>query len=179
MAGIKLSTRERTGILADFAGNNLASTRAPVRPGELDAEAQIAAMSRMLDTMLAEIGRTRGDLSALGVGLPGFVDHLSGRVAWSPVLDTHETDFAAMAGHRLGLPVTIANDANLVALAELRFGKGREMTDFAVVTIEHGVGMGMVLNHRLFRGQRVRARTRPHQGADRRRALPLRATRLS
>ena len=154
VAGIKLSSRERTGILADFAGNNLASIREPVRPGELTTDAQIAGMGRMLDTMLAEIGRGRRDLKALGVGLPGFVDHLSGRVAWSPVLDTRGTELAAMAGHRLGLSVTIDNDANLVALAELWFGKGRDKSDFAVVTIEQGVGMGVVLNHRLFRGAR-------------------------
>ena len=152
VAGIKLSTRERTGILVDFAGNKLASIRVAVRADELNPEAQIAGMGRMLDIMLDEIGRTRRDLSAVGVGLPGFVDHLSGRVVWSPVLDARETDFADMAGHRLGLPVTIDNDANLVALAELWFGKGREKSDFAVVTIEQGVGMGMVLNHRLFRG---------------------------
>src|SRR5690606_19716487 len=49
-------------------------------------------------------------------------------------------------------PVLIDNDANMVTLAELWFGAGRALNDFAVVTIEHGVGMGLVLNHRLYRG---------------------------
>jgi predicted NBD/HSP70 family sugar kinase len=40
----------------------------------------------------------------------------------------------------------------MVTLAELWFGAGRALADFAVVTIEHGVGMGLVLNHRLYRG---------------------------
>jgi len=53
---------------------------------------------------------------------------------------------------RLGLPVQVDNDANLVTLAELWFGAGRGLSDFAVVTIEHGVGMGLVLNHRIYRG---------------------------
>ncbi|MGB3251319.1 MAG: ROK family protein, partial [Tabrizicola sp.] len=52
----------------------------------------------------------------------------------------------------LGLPVYVDNDANLVALAELWFGAGRSLSDFAVVTIEHGVGMGFVMNHRIYRG---------------------------
>ena len=46
------------------------------------------------------------------------------------------------ASARLGLPVHVDNDANLVTLAELWFGAGRALSDFAVVTIEHGVGMG-------------------------------------
>jgi predicted NBD/HSP70 family sugar kinase len=59
---------------------------------------------------------------------------------------------ASLAQARLGLPVSIDNDANLVALAELWFGAGRSLADFAVVTIEHGVGMGFVMNHRIYRG---------------------------
>lgn len=63
---------------------------------------------------------------------------------------TSSTGAAATA--RLGLPVYVDNDANLVALAELWFGAGRSLSDFAVVTIEHGVGMGFVMNHRIYRG---------------------------
>ena len=61
---------------------------------------------------------------------------------------------AAAASNRLGMPVAIDNDANLVAMAELWFGAGRDLSDFAVVTLEHGVGMGFVMNHRLYRGAR-------------------------
>jgi predicted NBD/HSP70 family sugar kinase len=55
---------------------------------------------------------------------------------------------------RFGLTVHVDNDANVLTLAELWFGAGRAMSDFAVVTIEQGVGMGLVLNNRLFRGTR-------------------------
>src|SRR5690606_34728188 len=55
---------------------------------------------------------------------------------------------------RLSLPVHVDNDANVLTLAELWFGAGRGMADFAVVTIEQGVGMGLVLDNRLFRGAR-------------------------
>ncbi len=59
---------------------------------------------------------------------------------------------ADVARDHLGLPVHVDNDANLVTLAELWFGAGRGLSDFAVVTIEHGVGMGVVINHRIYRG---------------------------
>jgi predicted NBD/HSP70 family sugar kinase len=73
---------------------------------------------------------------------------------WSPILSERDCEVALAATARLGRPVHVDNDANLVALAELWFGVGRELADFAVVTIEHGVGMGLVINHRLYRGAR-------------------------
>ncbi len=68
------------------------------------------------------------------------------------VLTERALPLAALAQARLGLPVQVDNDANLCALAELWFGVGRGRSDFAVVTIEHGLGMGLVLNHRIHRG---------------------------
>ena len=66
-----------------------------------------------------------------------------------------------------------------VAKAEQLFGEGRGVRDFLVVTIEHGVGMGIVIDGQIYRGTRgLRCRVRPHQGASRRRALPLRPARL-
>ena len=73
-------------------------------------------------------------------------------VHWSSTLASRSVPLAAAVESRIGLPTAIDNDANLVALAELWFGAGRELADFAVVTIEHGVGMGFVMNHRLYRG---------------------------
>ena len=88
----------------------------------------------------------------MGLGVPGFVDCVEGMVYWSSVLAERSVPLASIVEARLGLPVTIDNDANLVTLAELWFGAGRGLSDFAVVTIEHGVGMGYVMNHRIFRG---------------------------
>ncbi|TDL81404.1 ROK family transcriptional regulator [Palleronia sediminis] len=152
VAGIKIAARERSGILVDFAGNRLATSRQPCADRDMAAEAHVEGIAAMLDAMLAEAGRDRRDLGGVGIGLPGFVDHAAGRVFWSPVLDARDVDLAALATARLGVATRIDNDANLVALAELWFGKGRETSDFAVVTVEQGVGIGVVLGHRLFRG---------------------------
>jgi len=51
-----------------------------------------------------------------------------------------------------GTPVLIDNDANVLTLAELWFGAGRALSNFVVVTIENGVGMGFVIDNQLFRG---------------------------
>ena len=152
VAGIKLSDREHTAVIADFAGTLRADATLPATPGARAPEALMEAMEELLEQVCNRAGLGRGDLSAVGLGLPGFVDCAAGRVLWSPLLDRRPVDLAAQAGTRLGLPVHVDNDANLVTLAELWFGAGRALSDFAVVTIEHGVGMGLVINHRIWRG---------------------------
>jgi predicted NBD/HSP70 family sugar kinase len=152
VAGMKISDREHTAVIVDFAGNLIADAVVPRQPGELQLSHLLAATATLLDAVCAKAGLARNDLTALGLGLPGFVDCNSGQVMWSSVLAERGVDLARAASQHLGLPVHVDNDANLVTLAELWFGAGRGLADFAVVTIEHGVGMGLVLNHRIYRG---------------------------
>lgn len=154
VVGMKLSDREHTAVIIDFAGNLIADDTIPRRPGAMDLATLLESTEVLLDRVCAKAGLARHDLSAVGLGVPGFVDCDGGIVLWSPVLLERGVGLAAAASARLGLPVQIDNDANLVTLAELWFGAGRTLADFAVVTIEHGVGMGFVLNHRIYRGAR-------------------------
>lgn len=156
VAGIKLSDREHSAVIVDFAGRLVADDVIPRTPGPMTVAEILDAIETLLDRICAKANVRRDALSALGLGLPGFVDCMEGQVLWSSVLADRNVPLANLAQSRLGLPVAIDNDANLVALAELWFGAGRALSDFAVVTIEHGVGMGFVMNHRLYRGsQRV------------------------
>ena len=152
VVGMKLSDREHTAVVVDFAGKLIADHVIPRRPGPMAQSEILEAIEGLLDRVCAKAGMTRDGLSAVGIGVPGFVDSAEGVVLWSSVLVDRAVPLAALAAARLGLPVTIDNDANLVAVAELWFGAGRSLSDFAVVTIEHGVGMGFVLNHRIYRG---------------------------
>ncbi len=152
VAGMKLSDREHTAVIVDFAGKLIADDAIPRRPGPMSLAEILEAIETLLDRVCAKAGLDRADLSAVGIGLPGFVDCAEGMVFWSSILADRNIPVAAAATARLGLPVYVDNDANLVALAELWFGAGRSLSDFAVVTIEHGVGMGFVMNHRIYRG---------------------------
>ena len=152
VVGMKLSDREHTAVVVDFAGNMLADDTISRDPGSASLPEMLDAIEHLLDKVCAKAGIGREALSAVGVGVPGFVDHAEGMVLWSSTLTERAVPLAAAAQGRIGLPVTIDNDANLVALAELWFGAGRTLADFAVVTIEHGVGMGFVMNHRIYRG---------------------------
>ncbi len=152
VAGMKLSDREHTAVIVDFAGNLIANDVIPRTPGPMTLPELLDAVETLLQRVCAKAGIERAALSAIGIGVPGFVDVAEGVVLWSSVLHARMVPLAAAVAERISLPVSIDNDANLVALAELWFGAGRGLSDFAVVTIEHGVGMGFVMNHRIYRG---------------------------
>lgn len=150
--GIKLSEDVHTAVITDFAGIERGAATRPSdhRPRELDELTEEVAA--LVAAARAEAGP--GPLAAVGVGLAGLVEHAQGTVAWSPFLARRGAPLKAALEARLGLPVHLDNDVNMLTLAELWFGAGRCKADFAVVTIEQGVGMGLVLGNRLYRGAR-------------------------
>jgi len=90
----------------------------------------------------------------VGLGIAGVVDAPKGLVYWSPSLSERNVQLANLLCQRLNRPTFVDNDANLVAVAEKSFGLGQAYSDFIVVTIESGVGMGLVISGNLYRGAR-------------------------
>ncbi|MFC6582504.1 ROK family protein [Sulfitobacter aestuariivivens] len=109
-------------------------------------------LNHLLKRLLKKADCTLADLNGIGIGMPGIIAHGEGIVRWSPILSERDQPFGTAFRDRFGVDVYLENDANMLTLAELWFGAGRDMSDFAVVTIENGVGMGLVLNNRLYRG---------------------------
>ncbi len=150
--GVKLSDERHSAVMADFSGRLIGDATRPTPPTRKSLGPILDEMEALIDAVRSASGGHAA--SAVGIGLSGLVDHRTGRVAWSPLLAETDIAFKAACEDRFGVPVHIDNDANVLTLAELWFGAGRALSDFAVVTIEHGVGMGLVLDSRLFRGTR-------------------------
>jgi len=152
VVGMKLSDERHTAVLLDLAGNIVAGAHQTSGALRQSNEEILADVNTLMGKLLQKAGRTPDDISAVGIGLPGLVDACTGVVRWSPVMTETDTPLRDQLAATLGLPVSLDNDTNLLTLAELWFGAGRGISNFAVVTIERGVGMGLVLNNRLFRG---------------------------
>lgn len=152
--GIKLSDETHSAVLTDFAGRMLADASLPTSPTPKSLDELLDEIDAVMGRVLKSAGKSLADISAVGIGMSGIVDFDTGMVPWSPLLADRSVDVASAFAQRFGLPLLIDNDANVLTLAELWFGVGRSMSDFAVVTIEHGVGMGVVLGNELFRGSR-------------------------
>jgi predicted NBD/HSP70 family sugar kinase len=152
--GIKVADTRHSAVLTDFAGQMIADVTLPTPQARKPAAALVAELAVLVDRLLADAGYDLDSVAGVGLGISGIVEHDAGQVPWSPLITGRDTPLAALLANRLGVPVRIDNDANVLTLAELWFGTGRDRPDFAVVTVEHGVGMGLVLNNRLFRGSR-------------------------
>lgn len=152
--GIKLSDENHSAVLTDFAGQMLADATLPTPPTRKPLDELLEEIDALMDLVLKSADKSLADISAVGIGMSGIVDNETGTVPWSPLLSDPDADLAKAFVARFGVPLHVDNDANVLTLAELWFGAGRSMPDFAVVTIEHGVGMGLVLNNQLFRGSR-------------------------
>ena len=115
-----------------------------------------------------------------GLGLPGPVDQIDGVIGSSAILPGWVGVAAAEElRRRLDVPVTVDNDANLGALGELAYGAGRGATDMVYIKITSGIGAGLILDGRLYRGWGGMAGEFGHVLVDRRgRGLPLRQPRL-
>lgn len=118
VAGIKLSDREHTAVIVDFAGNLIADEAIPRQPGAMELADLVDVSATLVAGLCSKAQIDVSQLSAIGLGVPGFVDSATGVVHWSPVLAGRHVPLARAAGERLGRPVHIDNDANLVTLAE-------------------------------------------------------------
>ena len=90
----------------------------------------------------------------IGVSVPGTVDRYTGRVAVAPNLEWHDVAFGRILAQRLPdrLRITVANDADLAALAEHRRGGARGIDEFVFLLGRIGVGAGIITNGRPLRG---------------------------
>ena len=152
--GAKLNDQAITVNIMDFSGELLASETVAHARNSLDTPALAHHLDLAINKSIASIGLNRDALSALGLGIPGYVELDTGHVLWSPLLKGAPVTLKAALEDRLRLPVFIDNDANLATLAELWFGFGRTERNFLTVTVEHGVGLGVVIDGALFRGGR-------------------------
>lgn len=152
VAGIKLTEKTATVVLVDFNGKCV-SEFAISMPLHVQTPNEIcASLASILSRALDREKISMSDLSGVGVGLPGVVDARAGTVKWSPAISERDVPLVELLENKIGLPVFVDNDANLVTLAEHQFGVGRNKRNFIVVTIEQGVGMGIVIDGKLIRG---------------------------
>jgi glucokinase len=91
---------------------------------------------------------------AVGFGIPSRIDQRSGTAIGSVNIPLVDVPFRDVMGERLGLPVAIENDANAAAIAEWRAGAARGTSDMVMVTLGTGVGGGLILGGRPYRGSR-------------------------
>ncbi|MFD8703304.1 ROK family glucokinase [Kitasatospora sp. NPDC059648] len=138
-------TKIAAGVVDD-AGAILARTRVPTPADPQWAVDAIAQAVR-------ELKEQHPDVTAVGVGAPGFVDSNRSTVIFAPNIDWENEPLRGRIEELTGLSTVVENDANCAAWAEFRFGAAADYQDMVLITVGTGIGGGIVLDGRLHRGR--------------------------
>jgi len=116
-------------------------------------DAALKTTGTLIDHMLNRLGLTRRDVLGVGVAMPGPIQRRSGVNGRATTLKPWvNVNAQATAADALNLPLLVANDANLAALAEITWGAARGRRDVAYVYSASGIGVGLILNGKLYAG---------------------------
>lgn len=89
-------------------------------------------------------------IAGIGIGMPGFVDAENGiNLTYFREVKGSLSNFIS---EKTGLPVSIDNDSSIMGLAELRMGAARNSKNSMIINIGWGIGLGMIINGKIFRG---------------------------
>ena len=130
--------------LVDREGNVHAEHEVPSPDGSEDGV--LAALDEAVEALLGD------RVVAIGYGIPANLERGTGRILRAVNLPLDDVDLVSRAKERFGLPVGVENDASAATLAEWRFGAGRDTQNLVMLTLGTGVGGGIVIDGRLFRG---------------------------
>ena len=130
--------------LVDREGSVLNEREVP--SPETSEEGVLAALDAAVEALLDE------RVAAIGYGIPANLERGTGRILNAMNLPLDDVDLVSRSRERFGLPVGVENDASAAALAEWRRGAGRDADNLVMLTLGTGVGGGIVIDGRLFRG---------------------------
>ncbi|WP_170479972.1 ROK family transcriptional regulator [Ruegeria arenilitoris] len=154
VAGLKIARQVISVLLVDFEGKEVTLHTHSLNKTSMSPRDLVKTIYTALEEACSRTEMTIGDLSGVSIGIAGLVDAKRNFVHWSSSLTERNVDFSRLFKEYIPCPAFIENDANLVAKAEQLFGLGIGLRNFLVVTIEHGVGLGIVLDGKLYRGER-------------------------
>ena len=164
VAAIQVRADRVIGALIDFDGefvhrqevsfSDLAHVSE--QPNILD-DSRFRRMLDLFDRLIATADELATPCLAVGVSVPGVVQHPEGVVANLPELGWPQFGLGEILRSRSDIPVVIENDANALAYGELHRGVGRGVNSLVAVHLENGLGAGIITNGRLHRGFQYQA----------------------
>ncbi len=146
--GVDLGTARTIVAASDLAGR-------VQEQEEFDTDADADKTIRdVVNSARKLVAKNKGAIEGIGVSLPGLVDPVADS-SFVPHFNWRNLAIESELRKALGLPVTVDNDANAAALAELWFGRPevRQVRDFIMVLVEAGVGTGIVFDGQVYRGE--------------------------
>ena len=147
LIGVDLAESEFRGAVIDLRGKII--HRLNLAINGRDGDAALASVYGLLDKL---IPLAEGPLLGIGIGTPGLINTRQRVVRNAVNLDWHDLPLGDLLDERYKMPVHIANDSQVAALAEFTFGDGKNISNLIVINVGRGTGAGIVLNRQLYYG---------------------------
>jgi len=150
--GVDLGGTKIRGAVVEATGQVLAEVRYPTGPG--GAENVIARVKDVVRSLLSDPVLAKRKPLGIGVGAPGYVDPRNGTMRNAANLEVDYLSLGPILEAEFALPVAFANDANAAVLGEKHFGAGRGVQYLAYLSLGTGIGLGLILDGKLYLGAR-------------------------
>lgn len=154
VVGIKVSAFMISCAVTDMQADIRSSVDLPVRTSNKPVEFVADLIEEGVSYCISQAGLQPSMISGIGTGIPGLIDRKKGINHWTLFYQKDNVPLRELIQGRFDFPVWVENDANTVTLAHQWFGLGRGIDNFLVITIEDGVGMGIVVNNQLYTGEK-------------------------
>lgn len=152
--GIDVGANHLLGVITDLEGNTLAENYSSFDIS-VGPEKGLAQIISHIQEVLTVHNVPRNRLLGIGVGVPGPLDYTTGAVIAPPIMPGWDRfPLRQLLTQEFGLPVLVENDANLGAVAEKWRGAGLGYQHLAYVKMGTGIGCGLILDGKIYRGQR-------------------------
>lgn len=151
--GIDLGGTFIKGGIVDDKGKIIVKNKVPTQ-SEGGATVVAQNIAKLCSILLQSVGMQASDVVGIGMGVPGMIDSERGEVVYSNNLNWEHFFISEEVEKLTGIKVKIANDANVAALGETKFGCGKAYNNTVLITLGTGVGGGIVINGKLFEGNR-------------------------
>lgn len=151
--GIDLGGTFIKGGIVDDLGNIIVEDKTPTE-SDKGADRVATNIANLAKSLMEKAGLIPDDMVGLGMGVPGMIDSKAGNVVYSNNLEWKDFAIGEDVSKKTGLKVKIANDANVAALGEVKFGAAKDYEDAVMLTLGTGVGGGIVVENNLLEGNK-------------------------
>jgi predicted NBD/HSP70 family sugar kinase len=144
---VNITEVELQGAIVNLRGTIRHRAKLPL--ATLDGDAVLAQLAAFIDDL---IRAASCPLLGIGISTPGLIDTSNGIVRQSVNLGWHDVQLRSILRARYSLPIYVANDSHMIALAEYMFDRRQQTTNLVTINVGQGIGAGIVLDGRLFAG---------------------------
>jgi glucokinase len=157
-----MSKKEKFALGVDLGGTNIklgivSQNGKIIKKTSVETKAEggpEAVISQMKKGIKEILSKNKKEITGIGIGAPGVVTIKKGIVENPPNFPGWEkVRLGEIIEKEFNIEVHVENDANAAAIGEMIFGNGRNWHSFIMVTLGTGVGGGIIMNKKLFRGE--------------------------